>query len=135
MFLVDTCVVSEGSKAPPNPAVDAWFAAQDQNLLFLSVISIGEIRYGIESLPMSKRRAALERWFDETVMVGFSGRVLSFEMKAALCWADLKSRYKNAKMLDLQIAATAMAMGLTVVTRNVKDFAFQGLQILNPWPQ
>ena len=133
MFLLDTCAISEGNRPVPEIAFDSWFAAQDQSQLFLSAISVGEIRYGIDLLPLGRKRSALQAWFDETVMVGFAGRVVSFELKAALCWGDLRARYPGAKMLDAQIAATALATGLTLVTRNVKDFPFRGLQVLNPW--
>jgi toxin FitB len=133
MFLLDTCAISEGNKPLPEIAFDSWFAAQDQNQLFLSAISVGEIRYGIDLLPHGKKRTALQHWFDETVMIGFRGRVVPFELKTALCWGDLRARYPGTKLLDAQIAATALATGLTLVTRNMKDFPFHGLQVLNPW--
>jgi toxin FitB len=133
MFLLDTCAISEGNKPVVDAAFDAWFALRDQNRLFISAISVGEIRYGLDLLPQGKKRAALERWLDETVMIGFAGRVVPFELKAALCWGDLRSRYSGTKMLDAQIAATALTSGLTLVTRNVKDFPFRDLRVLNPW--
>lgn len=133
MFLLDTCAISEGNRPAPDTGFDLWLAAQQQEMLFLSAISVSEIRYGIGLLPRGKKRAALEAWFAETIIVGFAGRIVPFETKAALCWGDLRSRYPGTNMLDAQIGATALAAGLILVTRNVKDFAFAGLQVFDPW--
>jgi predicted nucleic acid-binding protein len=133
MFLLDTCVISEGSKPVSSVSVDAWFAAQKQDDLFLSAISAGEIHYGIERLARGSKRRSLEAWFEETIMTGFDGRIVSFDLASAVCWGDLRVRYPNAKMIDSQIAATAIVHGFTLVTRNVRDFAFARLSVLNPW--
>ena len=133
MLLLDTCVLSEGGKGLRHPAVDAWFAAQDQDKLFVSSVTVGEIRYGIECLPSGRKKRALEHWFEEIIITGFENRVMSFDLASALQWGDLRAKYRHAKTVDSQIAATALAYGLTLVTRNVKDFRFDGLQVLNPW--
>lgn len=133
MFLLDTCVISEGSRPKPDGAVDRWFAAQKQTELYLSAISVGELLYGIDRLDLGRRKTRLRHWFEETVVVGFAGRVLSFDLGAALKWSSLRAKYPNAKTVDSQIAATALALGLTVVTRNARDFAFDGLSVANPW--
>jgi toxin FitB len=133
MFLLDTNVVSEGSKPLPAAAVDRWFGAQDQGQLYLSAISVGELAYGIERLGGGRRKSQLRAWFEETVIVGFAGRVVNFDQGIALKWAALRSKYPDAKTADSQIAATALAFGLTVVTRNTRDFAFAGLSVFNPW--
>lgn len=133
MFLLDTCVISEGRRPSPDREVDTWFAAQDQRELFLSAVSVGELFYGIDALDEGRKKNALKSWFDETVIVGFAGRVLNFGVEAAVRWSMLRSRYPGSKTVDAQIAATAMAHGMVLVTRNVKDFSFDGLAVLNPW--
>jgi predicted nucleic acid-binding protein len=133
MFLLDTCVVSEGNRIHPNEDVDEWLAAQKTADLFISSISVGEIRHGVNRLPFGKKRSDLERWFDEIVLVGFGDRVVVFDLKAALHWADIRATYPNAKLVDAQIAASAIAAGLTLATRNVKDFPFPSLSVFNPW--
>ena len=117
----------------PAVAVDRWFAAQDQSRLYLSAISVGELAYGIDRLDGGRRKSQLNAWFEETVIVGFAGRVVNFDQSIALKWAKLRSKYPNAKTVDSQIAATALAFGLTVATRNTRDFAFAGLTVFNPW--
>ncbi|HEX3944475.1 MAG TPA: PIN domain-containing protein [Rhizomicrobium sp.] len=133
MFLIDTCVVSEGNRVHPNEDVDDWLAAQKTADMFISAVSIGEIRYGVDRLPFGKKRSDLERWFDEIVLVGFVGRIVDFDLKAALHWADIRAAYPNAKLVDAQIAASAIVSGLTLATRNVKDFPFRSLSVFNPW--
>jgi predicted nucleic acid-binding protein len=133
VFLLDTCVISEGGRARPDEHVDSWFAAQDQKNLYLSALSVGELHYGVERLPVGRKKAGLRRWFEETVIVGFSGRIVNFDPASALRWGDLRAMHPNARTVDTQIAATALAFGFTLVTRNVRDFAFEGLSVLNPW--
>lgn len=133
MFLLDTCVISEGGRISPDRAVDAWFAAQDQSELFLSILSVGELHFGIERLATGRKKAGLRRWFEEAVIVGFAGRVVEFDLAAALRWGALRSKWPNAKTVDTQIAATALALGFTLVTRNIADFGFDELAVLNPW--
>ena len=133
MFLLDTCVISEGRRPLPDREVDAWFAAQDQRKLFLSSVSVGEIVYGIDLLDEGRKKNSLRSWFDETVLVGFAGRLLGFDIEAAAHWGMLRARYPNARTVDAQIAATALVHDLTLVTRNMKDFPFDGLAMLNPW--
>jgi predicted nucleic acid-binding protein len=133
MFLLDTCVISEGNRPLPDRNVDSWFASQRQEHLFLSALSVGELHYGVEKLPAGRKKTGLRRWFEETVIVGFSGRVLYFDAPAAVRWGELRAKHRNAGTVDTQIAATALAFGFTLVTRNVKHFAFDGLLVLDPW--
>lgn len=133
MFLLDTCVLSEGIRAAPDAQVDSWFKAQASNDLFISAVTAGELRYGIDRLPAGRKREGVDRWFAETVMIGFAGRVLAFDLKTSTHWAALRAANPNAKTVDTQIAATAMMHGFTLVTRNTRDFAFEGLSLLNPW--
>ena len=133
MFLLDACVISEGSKRTPSPVVDAWFSAQTQDRLYLSSVSAGEIRYGIDKLARGRKRSALEDWFEETVIVGFAGRIVDFDLAAAVCWGDLRARHPMTKLVDAQIAATALVRDFILVTRNVSDFRVADLKLLNPW--
>ena len=133
MYLLDTCVLSEGIRPQPDENVDRWFRAQDSDVLFVSAMSAGELRYGIDRLQAGRKREALGRWFAETIVIGFAGRILAFDLSAASHWARIRSSQPNVGTVDSQIAATAIANGFTLVTRNVKDFAFSGLSVFNPW--
>lgn len=133
MFLLDTCVLSEGIRPVPDVGVDSWFKAQDSSDLFISALTAGELRYGIDKLPQGRKREGLSRWLAETISLGFAGRILAFDLEAASCWARIRSVHPNAQTIDSQIGATAIAHGYTLVTRNVRDFAFEGLAVFNPW--
>ena len=132
MFLLDTCVVSESTQAKPNAAVIQWLAEQAVELQFMSVVTLGELQFGVARLPMSTRRENLARWLG-TVEQTFAGKVLSFDDVVARRWGQLRAERPSAEVADSQIAATALVHGLTLVTRNVKEFAFEGLDVFNPW--
>jgi predicted nucleic acid-binding protein len=131
-FLLDTCVISEASKTRESPAVRDWLARQMPSSLYLSVLTIGELYYGTRSRGDGKRRRELETWIT-ILREDFDGRVLAFDENVAIQWGQLRVQYVNATIVDSQIAATALAHGLTLVTRNVRDFDFQGLAVFNPW--
>lgn len=133
MYLIDTCVLSEATRPAPDVGVDRWLKARDADELFTSAIAAGELRYGIERLPKGRRRDALERWYSETFLAGFASRVLSFDLASAECWAEIRAAHPAASTVGSQIAAMALAKRLVLVTRNVKDFAFAGLPVFNPW--
>lgn len=136
-FLLDTNVPSELIRTLPEPRVKHWVASRDQGALFLSVVTIGEFRRGFALLPDGKRRRQLELWFENHLMPFFAGRILPVTEHVADWWGRLDGRRQlSGRPLgtaDGMIAATAMAHGLTLVTRNVNDFAELGLDILNPW--
>ena len=133
-FLLDTCVLSEAMKERRDPEVQAWIEAASQQTLFFSAVTIGEIQYGIERLPAGARRKRLETWFSAFLIgTGLDKRILAFDAEIAIVWGMLRVREPNAPLVDSQIAATALAHGLTLVTRNVRDFAFAGLAVFNPW--
>lgn len=134
-YLVDTNVLSELAKPQPDGDVLAWFAKYEPHL-YISSISIGEIRKGLELLPKGKRKTALQAWF-KAVCERMEGRILSFNTSTAHVWgqlvANLETKGLPIPTLDSQIAATAQRHNLTIVTRNVPDFRRTGLKILNPF--
>ncbi|WP_225726431.1 MULTISPECIES: type II toxin-antitoxin system VapC family toxin [unclassified Nocardia] len=136
-FLIDTNVLSEATKPRPDPGLMEWLHAVDEDELFLSVISIGEIRRGVERLPESKRRARLTEWLSELVTARFNDRLLPVDLPVAQAWGRLRARAdaigQNVCPMDGLIAATAESHGLAVVTRNGKDFRALGVSSINPW--
>jgi toxin FitB len=132
-YLLDTCVLSEGAKRVINRSVEAWFEAVPEEERYVSVLSLAEIHYGILRLPHGRRRTELAAWYEDTLRPSLGTRVVSFGEAEAVKWAILRTAYSNARHADSQIAATALANGFTLVTRNVKDFAFEGLSVVNPW--
>jgi len=136
-FLLDTNIPSELIRSRPDSRVEKWVYAQDEQSLYLSVVSIGELRRGLVILPASKRRSELERWFENDLLPRFEGRILPVTRSIADRWGvldgqcQLKGTPLNAA--DGMIAATAIEHGLTVVTRNIRDYAGLGVEALNPW--
>jgi predicted nucleic acid-binding protein len=134
-FLVDTNVLSELAKTKPDARVIEWLRNHEPDL-YLSTITIGEIRRGIENLPAGKRRTALQSWF--TVLCKrMEGRILSFNPSTAHVWGQLVAAWDkqgtNVPSLDSQLAATAHRHNLTMVTRNVADFQKTGVKLFNPF--
>ena len=136
-FLLDTNVPSELVHTRPEPKVTEWVRAQDNAALFLSVISIGELRKGCTIMPDSKRRSHLEAWIENYLLPWFNGRILPVTLPIADRWGILEGVRRLAGCPlgapDGLIAATAIEHRLTVVTRNVKDFEGLGVTIFNPW--
>lgn len=136
-FLVDTNVISELVKPKPEPRVVAWVDAADEALLFLSVLTLGEIRKGISTVQESRRRGNLESWLETALRPRFAGRVLAVDEDVADRWgriaADAAQRRKPLPVIDALLAATALHHDLMLVTRNVADVAATGVAVLNPW--
>jgi toxin FitB len=136
-FLLDTNVVSELVKPRPEPTVVHWIQATEESLLFLSVLTIGEIRKGIGSLPSSNRRALLESWLGNDLVMRFADRILSIDFEIAERWGLLSAQAKSSGVLlpviDGLLAATAVHHNLTFVTRNTSDVKLAGLSLFNPW--
>ena len=137
MYLVDTNVISEiRKKSKANSGVRAFFsrAAQQKTRLFISVITIGELRRGVEMIRYrgdSRQADKLEKWL-VTIINEYSENILDFTEAEAQVWGRLRvPNYENA--LDKQIAATALTNGLTVVSRNVDDFIGTGVKLINPF--
>ena len=137
-FLLDTNVVSELMKPRPHPSVAAWVNATPEELLYLSVLTIGEVRKGIELLPEdAPRRAALQTWLARDVRLRFAGRILAFDDATAERWGQVeafaKKRRQTLPTVDAQLAATGLQHNLTVVTRNTGDIGPTGVSVFNPW--
>lgn len=135
MFLLDTNVISELRKADKaNPHVVDWAKKITPSKMFVSVISIMELRMGILSLARKDTRQAdvLSRWLDTLVLPTFSGRILSVDLAVANQCATLHVPDPRSDR-DALIAATAIVHGFTVVTRNIKDFRETGVSLINPW--
>ena len=136
-FLVDTNCISEAVRVKPEPRVMAWIEAADERLLYLSVLTIGEIRKGLATLPQSRRRSHLESWLEVELQARFAGRILSIDAAVADRWgvlvANAKAKGKSLSTIDGLLAATAIHHNLTLVSRNVIDFTHAPVQVLNPW--
>lgn len=136
-FLLDTNVISELIRPRPDPKVTRWIDATDEDLLFLSVLTLGEIRKGVIRLPRSARRTALEAWLRSDLPSRFYGRILNIDQEVADRWGQLSAltsaRSANLAVIDGLLAATATEHGLTLVTRNTRDVAAKGVSLLNPW--
>ncbi|MCY4507931.1 MAG: type II toxin-antitoxin system VapC family toxin [Acidobacteria bacterium] len=135
-YLLDTNIISNATKPAPSPSLFAWMAEQPDESLFISSLTIAEIRRGMLEKPPGRKRDALQAWFEgpEGPPALFAGRVLPFDEKAALVWASLmadsKAKGRSRNALDAIIAATGQANDCVVVTDNEKDF--EDVEVINP---
>lgn len=136
-FLVDTNVVSEWVKPRPNEGVVAWMDEVDEDRVFISVVSLAELRHGVERMPSGARRRRLDEWLKEELPMRFEGRVLLIDRAVAEAWGRIVARCETAgrpiSTMDGFIAATAEAHRLVLVTRNVSDFESSVKEMVNPW--
>ena len=136
-FILDTNVISELVAARPNLNVIEWIQATDSDRIFLSVISIGEIKKGIEKLPNSDRKVILDHWLQEDLLAQFTDQLLSIDVQTMLIWGKLVSQLEKLgrpiSAIDALLAATAQQWGFTLVTRNTVHFQDTGINLLNPW--
>lgn len=136
-FLLDTNVISELIAERPTERVLNWIDSREESSIFLSVITIGELRRGIELKPASRRRDVLEQWFETQVLTRFQGRIVHLDAPAMLVWGKLTAELSRAgrplPAMDSLIAASCIANGLTLVTRNTSDFERTGVFLVNPW--
>ena len=137
MILLDTNVISEVIRVAPSKAVLGWLNDQDSSSLYVSAVTIGEIEYGLRILPIGKRRLELKERFERFVSYAFAQRVLAYDEAAARTYGDVmgirKELGRPMSVPDGQIAAVARSNGLTVATRNVRDFADCGVDVVNPF--
>ena len=136
-FLLDTNVVSEWVKPRPDPGVIAWLSSVDEDRVFLSVVTLAELRHGIERLSDSNRRKRLDDWLRNELPLRFENRVLPIDDQVADGWGRVvamqEAKGRPIGVMDAFIAATANAHDLSVVTRNLRDFEIIVAEVINPW--
>jgi toxin FitB len=136
-YLLDTCVVSELVSKRPNSNVVAFVDSLDNDDIYLSAITIGEIIKGIEKLPKSRRKQELHAWLKEDLLARFTGKIIPIDNEVITEWGVLTAKLELAgtpmPAIDALIAATALAYSFALVTRNVSDFEGSNVEIVNPW--
>jgi predicted nucleic acid-binding protein len=136
-FLLDTNVISELIKPLPEANVTTWIERIDESLLYLSVLTLGEIRRGIAVLPQSRRRATLEAWLDKELRARFEDRILAIDYEVADRWGLLTAVARSngivLPVIDGLLAATALEHNLTLVTRDTRQIPSMGAAVFNPW--
>jgi len=136
-WLLDTCVVSELVRPRPKASVVSWVLERNEDELFLSVITIGELEKGIAKLLDSTKRVALEQWVRRELADRFRDRLLAIDSGVAARWGALvgvsEARGQPLPVIDSLIAATSLQYDFTVVTRNTDDFERCGARCFNPW--
>jgi predicted nucleic acid-binding protein len=136
-FLIDTNVASDITKPQPNARVLGWYGAQPPEALFISALTLGEVRKGILLLDEGARRRSLFRWLQDVLEPSFEGRILNADLAVAHTWAEMQAKCRRQgrilPTMDSLIAATALTHGFTVATRNTADFMATGVPVVNPW--
>ena len=136
-FLLDTNIISELIKPKPDAKLTEWVASADEDLLYLSVLTMGEIRKGIVAMEQGRRRLALRSWLETDLKPRFSGRVLPIDEATADHWGAITGRAAaqgiTVPVVDGLLAATALQHNLTLVTRNTKNFTGTSVSAFNPW--
>jgi predicted nucleic acid-binding protein len=136
-FLVDTNILSELSKDRPEPAVEDWLDRQPREDLAVSALSFGEIRAGMLMMAEGRKKSRVRQWFKHTLEDQFADRVLpvnrSIALESGRLTAEAKQRGRRTDIVDLLLVATALVLGLPIVTRNVRHCAGWGANVINPW--
>lgn len=136
-YLLDSVAISDRTRSASDRGLADWLSKRHSEDLATSVICIAELRCGISLLPPSRRRDILEHWFADDILRRFGERILPVDREVVLRWGELHARLSLAgrplPIFDSLIAATALVHGLAVVTRNERDFAAAGVDIINPW--
>lgn len=133
-YLLDTNVLSELRRKAPNDGVVDWMARRPTSTLYLSVLTLGELRKGVEAVTEAGRRAALLDWLEADLPAFFTGRILPIDVRVADRWGRMVAAAgRPVPAIDSLLGATAAHYGLSLVTRNVRDFADLGLDVINPW--
>ena len=136
-YLLDTNVLSETSKPVVNAGVSKFLSDAEEDELYLSVVTLAELHYGIQRLTTGAKRTRLELWFARELLRRFEGRIFLMDGMAAAEWGVIMARGERmgqpVNEMDAWIAATATIHGMTLVTRNVTDFAAHQGKLLNPW--
>lgn len=138
-YLLDTCLLSELRKPEPDAGVVAWISDVYERRLFVSVLNLGEIQKGVAKLEDDRRKNSFQHWLEQDLLIRFEERILSLDLDMLLEWGLLSSAAesccKPAPVIDALLAVTAIARNLTLVTRNVKDFANFPVKVINHWNQ
>ena len=133
-YLLDTNVLSELRRKNPDKGVVEWFANRPASTLFLSVLTLGELRKGIEKIQDPIRSTALTDWLETDLPNFFTGRILSIDSEVADTWGRLTAMHtRPLPAIDSLLGATAAKHGLSMVTRNARDFEGLGIEVINPW--
>jgi predicted nucleic acid-binding protein len=136
-YLLDTCVLSEFTRRQPDKRVIHWLDSIEEEKLFISVITVGEIQRGIERLPDSHRKTELLVWMNNELLNRFAERIIAIDALTMFMWGSLTARLEAAGqpmgVMDSLIVASALQNNLIVATRNVTDFLPCGVQVINPW--
>ena len=136
-YLLDTNVISELVRPGPDANVLAWVRAEEETRFYLSVLTFGELRRGIEQLPRGARRERLRLWLEVDLTDRFKGRILDVDRRVSEIWGMIMARGAAASVrlptIDTLIAATAERHGMVVATRNLRDFVFAGVAAVSPW--
>lgn len=136
-YLLDTCVISELISKQPSPNVIKFVDSLDQEDIYLSVITIGEIAKGIEKLPKSKRKQELHTWLEEDLLIRFEGNIVALDTRVLIRWGELSAKLEGIGItlpaMDSLIAATVLTHQMVLITRNANDFKHTGVEIINPW--
>ena len=136
-FLLDTNCISEVVRPQPDRGVVKWLETADERQLYLSVLTLGEIRRGIATLAQGRRRSLLEHWLETELTTRFSGRIVPVDAAVADCWGrltgDARRKGRPLAVVDALLAATALHYNLILVTRNASDFTGTSAQVLNLW--
>jgi predicted nucleic acid-binding protein len=136
-YILDTNIISELVATRPNSKVIDWIQSVDPNRVYLSVIAIGELKKGIDKLPNSERKAMLDHWLREDLLVRFENHLLTIDADTMLIWGSLNAQLESIgrpiSAIDSSLAATALRWQFTLVTRNTAHFTQTGINLLNPW--
>jgi predicted nucleic acid-binding protein len=136
-FLLDTNVISEWVKPRPHAGVIRWLAEADEDRVFISVVSIAEVRRGLERMAKGQRRERIAAWLWEDLPTRFEGRILPVDLAVAQEWGVILEKAArrgiSLNVMDGFLAATALTGALTFVTRNTRDFRDLGMEIVDPW--
>ena len=136
-YLLDTCVLSEMVRPRPDAGVTQWLEDAEEERLYLSVVTLGELEKGTARLPASARRRRIERWVRKELAARFEGRILDVDRRVAERWGAIsgasEARGAPLPVIDALIAATGLVHGFDVVTRNTADLERCGARCVNPW--
>jgi len=138
-YLIDTCVISELIKKEPDANLLNWLSSVNENNLYLSVITIGELKKGISKLKDSEKKSKLNQWLKQDLFLRFNNRIIDINLDITLIWGEILGEKEASglkiPLIDALLAATAISKQMILVTRNIKDFKLTNSRLLNPWEE